>query len=142
MSDVKLTREFALPPETVFEFVTQPDKLLRWWGHDGMKMAEHELDFSKPGRWSSTLIGSEGGRFKMSGMVTTVERPNLVEFTWAWHDDADQRGEESIVRFELSARGEGTQFVVFHADLKDKDTAVRHQNGWTSTLRRLERLFQ
>ncbi len=141
MTDLTLERTFAADPKTVFDFVTKTENLLKWWGPEGMTVPEHELDFSKPGPWSSVMANAEGGRYKVTGEVLAVDPPNSVEFSWAWHDEADVRGHESLVRFEVKSDGSnGTHFSVIHAGLTDEESAENHNQGWTSALRKLERL--
>ena len=136
-----MEREFAADPERVFAFVTRTENLLAWWGHEGMTLTEHQLDFSKPGAWSSVLINAEGGTHKVTGEVVAVNPPHSVEFTWAWHDENDVRGHDSTVRFEVRSNGSGgTRFTIVHSGLYDEDSVANHQIGWTSTFKKLERI--
>ena len=47
MADLKLEREFPVPPETLFAWVSDGAKLLQWWGPEGVHVPEHDLDFSR-----------------------------------------------------------------------------------------------
>jgi uncharacterized protein YndB with AHSA1/START domain len=141
MSELTIERTFAHPPETVFAFVTRTEHLLSWWGPEGVGLSEHHLDFSRPGPWSSTLVNAEGGLHKMSGEVIKIDPPHFVEFTWGWHDDEDQRGHESRVRFEVEPDGAGgSRFKLIHSGLADDESAANHNRGWTSSLRKLDLL--
>jgi uncharacterized protein YndB with AHSA1/START domain len=111
---VRLERQFAVPVDRVFDYVTRADLLMQWWGPEGI------------------------ARYMVSGQVTSVRRHNLVAFTWGWHDDNDRRGHESHVVIELSeAENGGTRFVLTHHDLPDQDQKNRHAEGWISSLRKL-----
>lgn len=135
---VRLERQFAVPVDRVFDYVTRADLLMQWWGPEGIVRNIGNLDFTRPGPWDSTMINGEGARYKVSGQVTSVRRPNLVAFTWGWHDDNDRRGHESQVVIELSeAENGGTRFVLTHHDLPDQDQKNRHAEGWISSLRKL-----
>ncbi|SLN27965.1 hypothetical protein PSA7680_01251 [Pseudoruegeria aquimaris] len=141
MRKLTLTREFSANIETVFAFVTQTEHLLKWWGPEGMTVPEHQLSFTARGPCVSVMENAEGQRYKVSGHVTHVEAPYSVGFTWAWHDENDKRGVESHVTIKLvPSQSGGTTFTLTHADLPDGDTAVNHEQGWTSSLRKLERL--
>lgn len=83
MSELKIERNFAVDPETVFTFVTQTRHLLKWWGPEGMTLPEHALDLSRPGPWSSVMMSAEGQRYEVTGEVVAVKNPQSVEFTWA-----------------------------------------------------------
>ena len=142
MSELKIERSFPVAPEKVFAFVTRTENLLQWWGPEGMGMKEHNLDLSRPGAWSSTLVNAEGGLHKMSGEVVAVDPPNSVEFTFGWHNQSDERGVETKVRFEVEGDAAGgTRFVLTHSGLSDDESAANHGRGWTSSLQKLERLI-
>jgi len=141
MSVLTIERRFSAAPETVFAYLTGNRNLLEWWGPEGMSLRAEHLDLSRPGPWSSSLVNAEGGIHKMSGEVIAVEPPKFVEFTWGWHNDRDERGHESVVRFEIEpADAGGTRFVLVHSGLPDEDSVTNHGKGWTSALRKLERL--
>lgn len=139
MTELTLERSFKAAPEKVFEFVSKTEHLLKWWGPEGMSFPEHNLGFSETGPWVSVMQNAEGKRFKVSGQVTHVDPPHSVGFTWAWHDENDQRGVESHVTIKLvPSQTGGTDFTLIHADLPNDDVAVNHEHGWTSSLRKLE----
>lgn len=141
MTDLRIERNFPADPATVFAFVTQTRHLLKWWGPEGMSLPEYVLDLTKTGPWASVMMNAEGKRFKVTGEVVAVNEPEMVELTWAWHDEDDNRGPESRVRFEIRPNGSGgTAFTLVHNGLADEDSARNHEMGWTSSLRKLERL--
>ena len=141
MSTLKLEREFKADPKTVFAFITKAENVAQWWGPEGYGLKEAMLDLSQPGAWTSTFVNAEGGLHKVSGEVTAVDPPNSVEFTWGWHDENDRRGHESKVRFEVNSNGSGgTIFQLIHTGLADDESANNHSKGWTSTLKKLERM--
>lgn len=141
MTDLTLTRRFKAPPEKVFAYLTKTEELLKWWGPETMTVPEHKLAFDKTGPWMSVMMNPDGQRFKVSGQVTKVEPPHLVGFTWAWHDEEDRRGVESHVTIRLvPATNGGTEFQLQHVNLPSDDVAANHEQGWTSALRKLERM--
>lgn len=141
MPELSLTRHFPAAPERVFEFVTQTQHLLKWWGPEGMDVPEHDLNFERKGPWMSVMRNAEGQRFKVSGHVTHIDPPNSIGFTWAWHDENDKRGVESHVTIKVvPAQAGGTELQLNHVDLPDDEAAASHEQGWISTLRKLERL--
>ncbi len=138
MADLKLEREFPVSPDILFAWISDGAKLLQWWGPEGVHVPEHDLDFSRLGPWFSVMQNNEGQQFKVSGQVTHVDPPNSVGFTWAWHDDQGQRGPESHVILSVAATGIGSRLVVDHRELADAEAAANHEQGWTSSLRKLE----
>ena len=142
MTTLTLSRHFKAPLQKVFDAVTRTEGLIGWWGPEGMTLPEHDLAFDRLGPWFSVMQNDAGEQFKVSGQVTHIDPPNSVGFTWAWHDEHDQRGVESHVTIRLvPAQTGGTDFTLTHVDLPDDDVAKNHEQGWTSSLRKLEALF-
>lgn len=141
MPTLTLERHFPAAPETVFAYISRTEHLLKWWGPEGMNVPEHDLAFDRTGPWYSVMTNDQGQRYKVSGHVTHVDPPHSIGFTWAWHDEDDRRGVESHVTIRLvPAQDGGTLFSLDHADLPDDETAANHERGWSSALRKLERL--
>ncbi|NOD33076.1 MULTISPECIES: SRPBCC domain-containing protein [unclassified Ruegeria] len=140
MADLKLERDFPVSPEDLFAWISDGSRLLQWWGPEGMHVPEHNLDFSRTGPWYSVMENGEGQRYKVSGHVTHVDPPKSVGFTWGWHDDQDQRGNESHVTLSVAATSTGSRLTLDHKELADAEAAANHNQGWTSSLRKLEAL--
>jgi uncharacterized protein YndB with AHSA1/START domain len=141
MAELKIERHFKSDPAMVFDFVTKPEHLAKWWGPEGMTLPQCALDFTKPGPWFSVMQNSDGKDHKVSGQITKVDPPNSVGFTWAWHDENDVRGNESFVTLTVSAGQDGgTDFTLHHQQLPSTEAADNHVTGWTSSLRKLERM--
>ncbi len=139
MTPVIIERVLPAPLEKVFAFVTQQEYLSRWWGHGDIATTNENADFTKLGSWFVEMHDSQGKRYKISGQVTKVQAPNLVAFTWGWHDDTDQRGEESHVMIELEAIDDDkTRLVLNHRGLSTPGARQGHTAGWTSFLQKLE----
>lgn len=143
MPDLRLEREFGVSPDRLFEMISTPDGLLQWFGPEGVELSENSLDFSRKGPWFAVMVGKESGQtFKVSGHVTHVENPRSVGLTWAWHDDNDKRGAESHVTLTVAPTADGARLVLEHRELADAEAVENHEAGWSSSLRKLEKLFQ
>ncbi len=143
MTDV-VTLERILPASAlrVFEMVSQPQNMVRWWGHDEMIVPEHNLDFSKPGPWFSILESKDGTRRLVSGDVTKVVAPRFIAFTWAWHDGGPggPRGTETRVTIEIDEVDENrARMILSHYDLATDTARAGHTRGWLSVFEKLER---
>ncbi len=140
MADLRLERDLDVTLDRLWEFISTPEGLIQWWGPEGLTVPDHNLDFTRLGPWHSVMVGAEGQRYKVSGQVTHVRPKTSVGFTWAWHDEADRRGPESHVTLALEPlAGDRTRLVLDHVDLPDAEAAQRHEEGWTSCLKKLER---
>lgn len=141
MAELRLKREFKLSADDLFQWISTSDRLLRWWGPEGVHVPEGDMDFSKTGPWFSVMENSEGQQYKVSGQVTHVKPPHSVSLTWAWHNEKDERGEESHVTFTVETTSGGSRLILEHVDLADDERAANHERGWTSSLRKLTELL-
>ncbi len=141
MADLRIEREFPVTADRLFQALTTQAQLLQWWGPEGMHVPEHDLNLARLGPWYSVMVNSEGQRYKVSGQVTSYDPPRSVGFTWAWHDSDDIRGAESHVTFAVVKTASGAKLVLDHRELGDDEISANHQQGWTSSLRKLGQIL-
>jgi len=115
-------------PETVFDFFTDPAKMVQWMGRS------HELD-PRPGGVFRCDIN---GRDVASGTYIELEPPRRVVFTWGWEsaDNATQPG-ASTVEVTLGPDGGGTRVRIVHRDLPSDESRAAHAHGWDHYTQRL-----
>jgi len=141
-SPLVITRNFPHSQEAVYSFITENENLLKWWGIEGSVITDQNLDFTKTGPWFAVMSDANGKRYKVSGNVTNIDEPNFIELNWAWHDENDNRGHQSQVRFEVSSIPDGgTHFRLIHSGLESQMSENNHKQGWISSLAKLERLI-
>jgi uncharacterized protein YndB with AHSA1/START domain len=124
----------AAPAERVWEVLTRPEYLPRWFGAE---KAEIEL---RPGgslvlRWAEHGTGY--------ARVERVEEPTLFSFRWALEEDVEPTpGEETLVEFTLTPEGDGTRLRVVESGFSalnrppEKQAWHRERNvdGWRQVL--------
>ena len=141
MSTLEMERHFAAGPAEVFARLTRTEFLLQWWGPEGTSIGEHDLDFSRPGPWSATMISPGGHAATVGGEVLRLEPPFLVELTLSFAEGGG-RGPKSVIRFELAASDKGgTHLRLTQSGLEAEHIADMRDKGWASALRRLENLI-
>ncbi len=134
MADVRLERDFDVSVETLYRFVTGSQELVQWFGPEGVTVPENDLDFTRTGPWYAVMVNVDGHVAKVSGQVTHVDPPHSVGFTWAWHDEDDQRDAESHVTLTVAPTESGARLMVDHRDLTQAEVAESHREGWNSSL--------
>lgn len=123
---ITLRRSITAPQVVVFEFLVDPEKLLRWMGT--------EADIRpRPGErfWLNV-----NGNDKAEGEYLVVEPPNRVSFTWGWVGSDDVPPGSSTVTFDLEADGPNTIVTLTHAGLPGGQDD-QHLEGWSYFLPRL-----
>ena len=123
---IVLSQRVGASPDTVFDFLTDPDKMLRWMG------TEVKIDPTPGGTFWLNATGTDIA----VGQYVEVERPKKVVFTWGWEGSADVPPASSTVTITLTADGTDTIVELQHHGLPTgQDT--EHTKGWTYYLARL-----
>ena len=114
-------------PETVWEFLVDPEKLMRWKGINA------ELDAQAGGTYFCEVIPGHTAR----GEFVELDRPNRLVFTWGWENEERTPPGSSTVEIELARDGDGTTLHFVHT-LSSVESAESHSHGWDHYLPRLE----
>jgi uncharacterized protein YndB with AHSA1/START domain len=115
-------------PETVFEFFTDPAKMVRWKG------AQATLD-PRPGGVYRVQMNEQT---IVLGEYVEVDPPHRVVFTWGWQGDyAATPPGSSTVEITLTADGDATVVRLVHRDLPTTESAEAHGIGWDIYIPRL-----
>jgi uncharacterized protein YndB with AHSA1/START domain len=128
-----LEREVAIAasPETVWEFLVDPQKATRWMGQ------ECSFDPRPGGLYQCAVIPGHTAR----GEFVELDAPHRLVFTWGWEPGEDGPNPvppgSSTAEIELVPDGEGTRLRFTHRDLPTKEAAESHSHGWDHYLERL-----
>ena len=115
----------AARPEVVFEFFTDPVKMVRWKGVDAM------LDPRPGGVYRVNVTGKE---IAVGEYVEIVPHSRIV-LTWGWEGSPIAPG-STRVEITLTPDGEGTILRLRHSGLAG-EAALQHAEGWEHFLPRL-----
>ncbi len=130
---IAVTRELVIEatPETVWEYLVDPEKAARWMGQ------------------SATFELHEGGLYRVEvlpghtarGAFVEIDPPKRLVYTWGWEtgegDVPAVPAGSSTVEIELAAEGEATRLTFVHRDLPTAESAESHTTGWDHYLARL-----
>ncbi len=112
-------------PETIFDLLTDPDKMIRWMGATAKLVPQ-------PGGVYAVDINDKA---LMRGEFVEVEPGRRVVFTFGWEGQPIAPG-STTVQIDLVADGTGTLVRLTHSGLP---VAARseHADGWNHYLARL-----
>lgn len=77
-SDLRHTL-IAAPPAAVFAAMSDPARVVRWWGPAGFTNTIHEFDFTPGGRWLLTMHGPDGTDYPNESRFLRVEANRVFE---------------------------------------------------------------
>jgi uncharacterized protein YndB with AHSA1/START domain len=125
----------AAPLERVWELVTRPEHVGRWFGDAGA-----DIDLRPGGRlevrWEDDRI---------NGRVEVVEPPHRFAYRWLVRSDSSEEptaANSTLVDFRLAAEGDGTRVAVTESgfdalEIAPDERAARlasHTSGWAIEL--------
>lgn len=142
----------AAPPARVFQAISDPDQLPKWWGRSDLyRVTKSTADFRPGGKWRSEGVDADGKSFYVEGEYLEVDPPHLVVHTWIGSYDGPH-AQKTVVRWELEPHtvhglhpsgpkksGTGTLVRVRHEGFAGNfASANSHGEGWKRVLGWLE----
>jgi uncharacterized protein YndB with AHSA1/START domain len=135
---VRVTRTFKAQPERVFAAFEDPAELARWMGQPGSRTEVHALEVREGGAVRVQMSWDNGMSIRLHGTFRRVERPSLLEFTWAMEGDEANQG---VVTVRFERHGTGTELTLTHAGLTGRAQA-QSKAGWNGWFDRLQKLVE
>jgi uncharacterized protein YndB with AHSA1/START domain len=137
-----LRRVYAAAPERVFQSLTDPDALKRWFGPEGFIVVMAEVDLRPGGVYRLGLQDTQDNVRYLSGVYRDLQAPARLAFTWAWEYDppSDPATQEAhmLVTIEIVDRGQMSDVHLTHERLPSAAAIAQHQAGWNSSLDNLD----
>ncbi|TIU53630.1 MAG: transcriptional regulator, partial [Mesorhizobium sp.] len=119
--------QIAAPPATVFAFLTDPDKIVRWMGTEAT---------AEPNPGGLYLLNL-GGRATARGQFTEVIPVHRLAYSFGWEGNDRTPPGSSLVEIDLVEEPGGTRVKLTHSGLADREICDSHEKGWTHYLDRL-----
>ena len=121
--EIMMIRVFDAPRALVFEALTTPALLKRWFGHPGMPLAECEIDLRVGGAYRYVWRG-ERGDMGLGGIFQEITPPERIVATEAF-DPAWYPGNNALVTQVLTEKsGKTTLTLTVRYESKDARDAV------------------
>ena len=128
-------------PERVFEMLTEPAELAKWWGPHGFTTPEIQLDLRVGGRYRFTMQPPEGEAFHLSGDFLEVHPPDRLSFTFRW-DEPDPDDRETVVELSLDSVGGATRVSLRQGEFATPGRLELHRQGWADSFEKLDVVLQ
>jgi uncharacterized protein YndB with AHSA1/START domain len=90
---IVLTRQFDAPIGLVFDVITRPEHVARWFFE--RELVECSIDLRVGGAYRYVYVDDDGRRMTFSGTYLEVERPTRTSETWRYDGWPDVHAVES-----------------------------------------------
>jgi uncharacterized protein YndB with AHSA1/START domain len=137
---LRLERVLAAPREVVYRALTEPDELVKWWGPEGFTAPSIEFDPQSGGGYRIAMQPPDGDLFHLEGEFREVDPPARLAFTFRW-DPPNPDDRETLATLSLQDRGGQTEVLLTQGEFATEERRALHQDGWTESFHRLERIL-
>ncbi len=121
--EVVMTRVFDAPRRLVFDALTKPELLKRWFGPRGWSLVVCEADLKVGGAWRWVLRGPDGRDMGMRGVYQEITPPEWLVSTESFDDYPG----ESLNTLILSEENGKTTFTITvrYASQEIRDAVIK-----------------
>jgi uncharacterized protein YndB with AHSA1/START domain len=139
--EIVLTRVFNAPRHLVFEALSKPELVKRWFGPRGWSLVVCEIDFRVGGAWRYVLEGPDGQTMGMSGEYREIVPGERTVHTEAFDDYPG----DSVVTTVLTEHNGKTTLTgtVLYESQEVRDAVIKSgmEHGAAETYDRLAELL-
>jgi uncharacterized protein YndB with AHSA1/START domain len=100
--EIVLSRVFDAPRRLLFDALTKPELLKRWYGARGWNLIVCEIDLRVDGTWRFVSRGPDGTDVGQSGVYRLIAPPDRLVYTEMF-DDQSYPG-DTLISHELTER--------------------------------------
>jgi uncharacterized protein YndB with AHSA1/START domain len=139
--EIRMTRLFDAPRELVFDVLTRPEHVRRWWGNlsDKHGVSVCEIDLRVGGAWRFVGFGPEGPYPAFYGTYEEIARPSRLVNTEFFEPYPDAG---SLVVTELAEEGGKTRLMLTASypskDVRDLVLGTGMETGAATSYDRME----
>jgi uncharacterized protein YndB with AHSA1/START domain len=135
---VSFRRTLPARRELVFEALTRPDLMARWFFPADGWSAAITSDLRVGGRYEVAMRDADGARHTQFGEYREIVPVSRLVFTWSCPELAVV---DSVVTVDLLDRGERTELILTHQLPPDPRIRRSHEQGWQGCLGNLEKML-
>ncbi len=79
--EIVISREFQAPRELVWEAMTNPEHVAKWWGPRGFSTTIEVMDFRVGGMWKHVMRGPDGTNYPNKSIFREIVKPERIVYT-------------------------------------------------------------
>ena len=117
---IVMTRVFDAPRRLVFEVLTKPEHLERWWGPRGLTLVVCEVDLRVGGAYRFVQRAPDGQEFAFRGVYREVSPPERLVSTFVFEPMPEH---EALITVTLEERNGRTTLTetTLHGSVEARD---------------------
>jgi uncharacterized protein YndB with AHSA1/START domain len=112
--EIVITREFDAPIELVFDVLTKPEHVSKWFAPFDNKMTVCSIDLRVGGNYHMVFVTEDGTECSFRGTYLEVEPPTRTVETWLFEGWPNAEAVETVELHETDGATEMTITLTFH----------------------------
>lgn len=142
--EILITRSFQAPAELVFEALTKPEHVRRWWAPRSRgEILQCEIDFRVGGSWRYVMRAKPGFEVGFSGKYLEIEAPTRVVQTEIFDPFPDAAAIVTVQLSERDGRTTLTSRSLYPSQaVRDQVIASGMEDGMRESFRQLTEVVQ
>lgn len=130
-----ISHKFQCPASELFEWITDPHKLILWFGPEQLSVFEVNVDLRVGGQYSFELEKPNGDRFCIEGTYLDIARPEILTFSFNYRK-LSPTPPESVVKIKIESLTDTEcqllltqEFVSIPKDIEARTTSWNNMFG-------------
>lgn len=140
-TQIRITRDFDVPPELVYRAWTEPELIRRWWGGDRGIVTGAEVDLRVGGTWRYVMVANGGFEVAFHGEYREIAPARRIVSTEVYEGAP---GEPALNTMTFTERDGGTTLVILadypSREVRDAVIASGMEGGMQESLAHLEQV--
>lgn len=120
---IVIRRRFQAPRSLVFEALTKPEYVARWWGLRASTLTHCSIDLRPGGAWRFVLRMRDGSEHGFGGVYREVTPPERLAYTFCYDGYPDGEALETVALEEVGGHTLVT-ITVLHKSVENRDGHV------------------
>jgi uncharacterized protein YndB with AHSA1/START domain len=135
-----IERTFQAPAQAVFDAWTSEEVMRRWFhGQHDWETPEAHVDLRLGGAVRVVMRDPiKDAEYGGGGHYTEIDPPTRLVFTWTWDSDRER---ETLIELDFEEIGGVTTVRLTHNSLRDRESVLNHEDGWSTCLDNLGRVL-
>jgi uncharacterized protein YndB with AHSA1/START domain len=111
--EIVATREFAAPIELVFDVITKPEHIVKWFAPFEDTMTVCSVDLRVGGAYHYVFVTEDGRECSFRGTFLEIEAPTRIVDTWQFDGWPDAEAVETVTLHEVNDVTKFTNSLAF-----------------------------
>lgn len=129
--ELTMEREFAHPPEVVFDAWTDARALRQWMGPGEITAPDSEIEPCIGGRLIIPMVHPDGTVVTARGTIGEFVPNSKLRFSWAWDQEDGSAGQKMEITLDFAPTENGTRLTLHQTNFIDAEARDKHAHGWS-----------